>query len=271
MGISGGDSLLQGRLAVQDYFKAGFTGEAVGGYHSTLYVAGLPGAGAAPSAGVNGAALTSAVPRSGQIPFPLAQANKAVYLNAADFAAESGVAAAILLDRLWENSGLSVTSTGSQAIAPAALPARDANGAALGVGVGIALEVVTQTGNGAPVNATLTYTDSDGNAGATSVVTIPATAEVGTWLPYPLAAGDYGVRGPGAFQLAATLTSGAVALVMYRRLARALKSVAPNVPDAFGPADGGGPCFDGTVPWFVYLLSATAVGRSAGSVQFVQA
>ncbi|HET8684969.1 MAG TPA: hypothetical protein VFM54_24315 [Micromonosporaceae bacterium] len=267
MGVGDIDALLNGRLAVTDLFKAAFTAEAAGGYHSSLYVAGNPGAGSAPSAGVNGTPLTS---RSGQVPFPAAAAGKSVYLNAMDFAAAANVAGAFLADRLWENSGLSVTLTSSQAIAAVTPPPRDANGSTNGVGVMAALEVVTATGNGAPVNATLTYTDSDGNAGATSTISIPATAEVGTFVPFPLAAGDYGVRVPTAFQLAATLTSGAISLVLYRRLSRTLRALAANIPDSFGPADGGGPCLDGTVPWLVYLLSGTAAGVTGGSVQFVQ-
>lgn len=269
MGIGTVDALLNGRLPALPYYKAAFTGEAAGGWHSPLYVAGLPGAGTAPSAGVNGAAVLNG--RSGTLAAPAAVAGRSCYLNAADLAAVSGIAAAVLVDRLWENSGLSVTSTGSQAIAPVALPARDANGSALGVGVEIAIEVTTQTGNGAPVVATLTYTDSDGSAGATSTVSIPATAEVGTLLPFPLAAGDYGVRGPTAFQLPSTLTSGAISLVMYRRLGRTLKILAAGVPDGFGPADGGQPVADGTAPHWIYLLSGTSVGVTSGSVQFVQA
>lgn len=267
MGIGTVDALLNGRLPVLYWYKDGFTAEAAGTWHSPLYVAGLPGAGTAPSAGINGAQVLNG--RSGTLAAPAAAANKSCYLNAVNMSNISSVIGAQLVDRLWENSGINVTSTGSQAITPAALPPRDANGSANGVGVEIAIEVTTVTGNGAPVNATLTYTDSDGNTGATAVVSIPATAVAGTWLPFPLAAGDYGVRGPTAVQLAATLTSGAISLVMYRRLGLMVPTV--SMVGGFGPADGGGPVPDGVAPHFLYMPSGTGVGASSGMVQFVQA
>lgn len=267
MGIGTVDALLNGRLLPVDWFKPAFTGQAVGGYHSPLYVAGLPGAGSAPSAGVNGVAVTSG--RTGTIPFPGAVANKTVYLNSVSFAAESGVGSAYLIDRLWENSGLSVTSTSSQGITPAALPARDINGTVNGVGVGAAIEVVTSLG-AASATATLTYTDSDGNTGNTSQVTVPTSAVAGTWLPFGHALGDYGVRAITAFQLSGSLLSGSLALVLYRRVSRNLACLAANVSDSFGPADGGGPLYDGTAMQFIYLLTATSVTKTTGSVQYVQ-
>ena len=269
MGIGTVDALLNGRLPWLPWYKDAFTGEAAGLWHSPLYVAGVPGAGTAPSAGVNGAQVVNG--RSGTLLAPAAVAAKSCYLNTVDIGAIANVAQVVLVDRLWENSGLSVTLTSSQAISPASLPARDANGAVSGAGVEIGIEVTTVTGNGGGVVATLTYTDSDGNAGATSTVTIPATAVAGTFLPFPLAAGDYGVRGPTAFQLASTLTSGALSLVMYRRLGRPLVPGSAGAPSGFGPADGGGPVADGCAPQFLYLMSGTAVGISSGSVQFVQA
>lgn len=268
MGIGTVDALLNGRLTMLPWAKDAFTGEASGLWHSPLYVAGIPGAGSAPSAGVNGTAVSNG--RSGTLAAPALVAGRSCYLNCADFGSAANITQAVLIDRLWENSGLSVTLTSSQAITPATLPARDANNSTNGVGVEIALEVVTATANGGAVTATLTYTDSDGNAGATSTVSIPATAAAGTLLPFSLASGDYGVRGPTAFQLASTLTSGAVSLVMYRRLGRAIPVSAAGTPQGYGPADGGGPVADGTAPYFIYLLSGTAAGATTGNVQFVQ-
>lgn len=269
MGIGTVDSLLNGRLPQLYWYKDAFTAEAAGLWHSPLYVAGLPGAGSAPSAGINGAQVVNG--RSGTLAAPALVANKSCYLNVVELGAIANVAAVQLVDRLWENSGINVTLNTLQAITPAALPARDANLSALGVGVEMAIEVTTVTGNGAPVVATLAYTDSDGNTGNAATVTIPTTAVAGTWLPVPLAASDYGVRGPTAITLASTLTSGAISLVLYRRLGRALTPATAGAPAGFGPADGGGPVADGVAPHFIYLASGTAVGVSSGSVQFVQA
>lgn len=268
MGISTIDSLLNARLPVQDWFKTSFTGQVIGGYHSPLYVAGLPGAGSTPSAGVNGAVVDRT--RTGVLAAPAAVANKIPYLNTADFTAESGVGSAFLIDRLWENSGLSVTSTGAQAISAVALPPRDINGSTNGTGVGAALEITSAMG-AATTTATLTYTDSDGNAGATGTCTIPTSAVAGTWLPFTLASGDYGVRLPTSFQLAGSMLSGAFSIVLYRRIGRTLRCLAANIGDSFGPGDGGGPVYDLTALQFIYILSATSVTKTGGSVQFAQA
>jgi hypothetical protein len=268
VGIGNINSLLNARLPVQDWFKTAFTGQVIGGFHNPLYVAGLPGAGALPSAGINGQQVVAG--RSGTIAFPGQVANKSPYLNAADFAAESGVASMFWLDRLWENSAINVTLNTLQAIAPVALPARDINGSANGVGVGAALEI-TSTIGAVTTTATLTYTDSDGNAGATAQVTIPSGAVTGTWLPFPLAAGDYGVRLPTGITLGASVASGSMSLVLYRRVGRTLRCLAANIADSFGPADGGGPLYDNSALHPIYILSATAVTKTAGSIQFAQA
>lgn len=269
MGIGTVDALLNGRLPTLDWQKTSFTGEASGLLHSGLYLAGLPGAGSAPSAGINGAQVLNG--RSGTLAAPAAVAGKSCYLNMADLTQAGSIGGAFLVDRLWENSGLDVTIATLQAITPAAPPARDANNSALGVGVGLAIEIVTATANVGAVNATVTYTDSDGNTGATGIISIPATAVAGTWLPLPLAAGDYGVRVPTGFQLASTLTSGALSLVLYRRLGRTLRLPSANIGDGFGPADGGVPVADGVAPHWVFILSGTAAGATTGSVQFSQA
>lgn len=267
MSIGGIDALTQSRRPPEDYFKSAFTGQAVGGLHSSLYLPGYPAAGSAPSAGTGGVAVDRT--RSGVIPFPAPAASKSPYLQSADFAANGGVGSAWLVDRLWENSGLSVTSTGAQAITPAQLPARDANGTVNGVGVIPALEIVTGMG-AASATATLTYTDSDGNTGNTSVLTIPTSAVAGTILLWPLAAGDFGIKAPTQFQLSVSMVSGSFSIVLLRRVGRSLKCLAANIGDSFGPLDGGGPLYDSSALHWIYLLSATAVGAQAGSVQIAQ-
>lgn len=268
MGIGDVDSLLDGRLYSHDWQKAAFTGQGSGFYHSPLYVAGLPGAGSVPSAGVNGTAVANA--RTGTILAPAAVASKSCELHLADFSAAANIGSAFLIDRMWENSGLSVTSTSSQAITPAALPLRSADGTANGLGVFFAIEVTASLG-AATATATLTYTDSDGTAGKTATLTVPTSCVAGTLLIFPWAAGGYGVRVPTAFQLSASLLSGSLSLVGGRRLGRKLRAVNAHSPDAFGPADGGHPIPDGCAPQFVYLLTGTAAGASDGTVQFTQA
>ncbi|MEV4417033.1 hypothetical protein [Catellatospora sp. NPDC049609] len=271
MGVGTVDALLNGRLPVLNWYKASFTAAAAGSWFSPMYVNGLPGPGTAPSAGVNGTAVSNG--RSGTLAAPTAVAGRECYLNAVDMSGVANVAQAVLIDRMWENSGLSVTSTALQSIpAPVALPARDANKSTLGVGVEIGIEITATLGSAAPILAFLTYTDSDGTPLVSAwAVQIPTAAPIGTFLPFGLAAGDYGIRVPTAFQLASSLVSGSLSLVMYRRLGRAIPLTAPSVPGGYGPADGGGPVADGCAPQFLYLASGTAGGITSGSAQFVQA
>ncbi len=266
MGIGSGDALLQGRLPVLDWRKGSFTGQGANFWYSPLYTSGVPGAGAVPSAGQNGAQVLNG--RSGTLQAPAAVAGKACYLNMAEFSADSNIAAAMLIDRMWENSSLSPTSTSAQPISPVALPARDRNGSPLGVGVGVALEV-TSTLGAATGTATLTYTNSDNTAGRTAQITVPTSAMQGLWIPFPLASGDYGVKGPTAFQLSASLLSGSLSLVMFLQIGRRLRG--DTKPDFFSPADGGHGVADAIAPQFLYLLGGAAVGTTYGTVEFVQA
>jgi hypothetical protein len=267
------DALMQGRLPVLEWAKDAFTGEAAGVYHSGLYLTGTPGAGSVSANGVNGAIVSNG--RSGTVAAPAAAAGKSCWLNWADWAplaATPNVDFGFWVDRLWDNSGLSVTTApGAQAIVPATLPPRDANMSTAGVGVGLAVEISTATGNGAPVVATIVYTNSSGVAGRSTTVTIPATAVAGTWLPISLAAGDYGVQGPTSFALASTLTSGALSLVMYRVLGRKLRALPGGGIDSFAMADGGHAIPDGTAPHMVYHLTGTAVVATHGTIEFAQA
>lgn len=140
-----------------------------------------------------------------------------------------GVAAVntyVLMDVLWYNTGLTVTTTTAQAITTPAWPARDTNGSTNGEGVGVALYALTALGNAAAVsNSTLQYTNSDGTAGRTGTFTgsvgfqAPATPVIGTWMPFQLQAGDRGVRSIQSVTLNTTYTSGTMMLVAYRNIA----------------------------------------------------
>ena len=132
-----------------------------------------------------------------------------------------------LVDLLWYNTGLVVTTTTAQAITTPAFPARDLNGSANGEGLGIALYALTALGNVAVNNtATVSYTNSAGTAGRTATWSAsvgfqaPATAVIGTWMPFNLQAGDTGVRAIASITLATSFVSGTMMLVVYRVLAQ---------------------------------------------------
>lgn len=269
MAITNLDGVIAGLQPVQPVLKASFTGQAVGGLHSSLYLAGLPGASAAPSTGLNGAALTS---YAGQIPFPATVVNQNIYLASMDLTQAGNIGGAILCDRLWHNSGTVVTTTTAQSITFPGLPTRDQNGTSNGVGVQLAIEVTTATTNGAPItNMTASYTNQAGTAGQTATVTsFPANAVAGTFVPFNLAAGDTGVRSVQSITLGTSLVSGAVSLVCYRAIA-VIPSPQTGVTGGQDFAQLGLPqMFNSSVPWMVYVLSGTAGGQVISTINYAQ-
>lgn len=266
MAITTVDGALAGMRPPEDFLKVGATMEAAGVFYSPFYVSGRPGAAAAPSPGLGGAALTS---YAGQIPFTNPGAGNS-YL--ARLEASATVAGKLLLcDRLWHNSGIGITTTTAQTVTSAAWPARDQNGSTNGAGVMVGLEASAAIGGGAVTNTTISYTDQDGNAGATgTMASWPATATLGTFVPFQLAAGDTGVRAIASITLGTTYTSGTVHLVAYRILA-SLNCPIANVGAAVDLLTGGFPrLYDNTVPFLLWLPSATTAATIAGQMIVTQ-
>lgn len=263
------DALIAGVRPTQPLLKASFTGQAAGQYFSTLYTAGLPGAGTAPATGINGAALTA---YTGQIPFPAPVINQNVYVAGMDATQANNVGMVLLCDRLWHNSGATVTTTGAQAISFPAMVMRDANGFNAGVAVQLAIEVTTATTNaGAVTNMTASYTNQSGTAGRTATVTsFPANAVAGTFVPFNLAAGDTGVQSVQSITLGTSLVTGAVSFVTYRTIC-AVPSITANLGNRVDAIQLGVPImWDNSVPWLVYVLSGTAGGALVGNITFAQ-
>lgn len=179
------------------------------------YIGGTPQAAVASSAGVNGEALSGVV--QGAIPRTNPGGGANAYIGRAGFVA-SQIGQLWLIDRLWQNSGLSVTSTTAQSITPVSLPARSEDGTANGERVMAAVEWSAAGGAGTPT-VTLTYTDQDGNTGASATLTGVASPPAGQMEIFTLAAGDSGVRAPTSFIQSATRTSGTMHLVLFRVLA----------------------------------------------------
>lgn len=267
MAITTVDGALAGMKPPEDFLKVGATMEAAGVFYSPFYVTGRPGAATAPSPGLNGAALTT---YAGQIPFTNPGAGNS-YL--ARLEASASVAGKLLLcDRLWHNSGYTVTTTTAQNTTHPGLPARDANGATSGDGVMLGIEVSTATTNaGAITNMTASYTDQGGTAGATATIaSFPITATLGTFIPFNLAAGDTGVRSVQSLTLGTSLVTGVVHLVQYRILASVSCPVA-NVGFAVDALTAGFPrLYDNTVPFLLWLPSATTAVTIAGQMIVTQ-
>lgn len=252
MAITTLDGAIAGLRLPESFIKTTGTMEAAGIFHSLWYAAGRPGAGVAPSSGINGGAHSSTL--SGQIPHTNPVSGNA---HLGRLSVNAGLGGVLLLcDRLWSNSGLSVTSTTAQAITPATLPARDKNGSTNGEDVLFAIEWSAAGGAGTPT-VTLTYTDQDGNTGATGTFVGQATPAQGTFEIFSLAAGDTGVRAPTSFIQSATRTSGTMHLIGFRILAQ-VEVPGTGLGNAVDALTSGMPrLYDGTVPFLVWLPSAT--------------
>lgn len=261
------DGALAGMQQPREFIK-GLTGTMVAGRPmSLIYMAGNPPAAAAPSSGIGGEVLTTL---AGQIPFTNPGAGNTYFARLQGAATIAGTL--MLCDRLWQNSGIDVTSTAEQTFTGAAqIPARDRDGTNAGNDVFAALEVVTTVGAGTPT-ITLKYTDQSGNADATAtnIIATVASSIAGSFYQIGLAAGDTGVRKAQSLTLSATMTSGTVSLVLYRVLAR-LEIPLAQTPNAIDAITGGfARMYDNSVPFLVFIPSTTTTSYIQGQVIWTQ-
>ena len=249
-------------------FKVGTAIEAAGQYYCFAKDTGAPGAWSPGTPGINGrntngttaadlGCITVGNPTSG-----------AWYIRDFNIAA-SQVGQFILADVLWVNTGLVVTTTTAQPITQPTLPLRDNSGSSNGHGIGAGLLVTTATTNAAVINnITLQYTNSDGVAGRTGTMSYPATAVVGTFVPFQLAAGDVGVRSIQSITLGTTLTAGAISLIAFNFLGTCPVTIANVGSIAFEKQLDlrieNGHCL---LPF--WLASATTATNLTGTVYFV--
>lgn len=265
MAITTLDGVIAGMRVPQPFMKQGNTMAAAGAYrgHTVWYESGNPGASVANAAGVNGQAVTPGLGTSvnGRIRRTNPGAGNAHLATLAVHASQQGTL--WLIDRLWQNSGLSVTSTSAQAITPATLPARSGDGTTDGANIMAAVEWSAAGGAGAPT-VTLTYTDQDGNTGATGTLTGVTTPARGTFEIFTLAAGDTGIRVPTSFIQSATRTSGTMHLVLFRLLAQVTVSAA-NIGNAIDALTSGMPqVYDDSVLQLVWMQTGTTATNISG-------
>jgi hypothetical protein len=182
---------------------------------SGWYSPGYPSAATGNTSGVAGQALTSS---PNALPFNNPSSGSSYFTgvnsNPADQNSPSNL---LLIDRLWENSGLSPTVITAQTVNSVPWPARDLDDSTNGRGVYIAFEVSATMGAGAP-SMSMSYTNSAGVAGRTAVniVAVTASATPGRLFIMGLQAGDVGVRSVQSFTLSSTMTSGTFHLIAYR-------------------------------------------------------
>jgi hypothetical protein len=235
--------------------------------HSLWYLAGRPGAGVAPNPGINGEILTA--PVSGALDFTNPVTGNS---NLSAFTAGCGQQGGqlLLVDRIWQNSGINVTSTSLQSISGDQIPNRDRDGQNVGYEVYAGVEVSTATGAGTPT-ITLSYTNTAGQPKTgTNTISTVASSIAGTFYPISLAAGDKGVQAVTGITLSATWTSGVIHVVLYRVIAR-LPLLGAGIPNSIDMYSGGFPrIYDDSVLSLIYLPSTTTSSNISGNLIVAQ-
>lgn len=268
MAITTVDQAIAGMQYPREFAKA-LTGTLVAGRpHSLWYLAGIPGAGVTPDAGIDGLLLTSgATSAVGQIPFSNPVSGNTYLARLQGMATQSG--SLMLCDRIWSNSGYGITGAAFTPISSGAL-ARDVFNGTGGTGIYLGLEVSSTVGAGTPT-ITATYLDTTGASGTgTNIVNTVASSIAGTFYPISLASGDVGVQQITGMQLSATWTSGSVSLVAYRVIAR-LELTSANTPNAIDALTAGFPqIHNNTVPFFIFIPSTTTTSNITGQVIWTQ-
>lgn len=213
------DGIIAGLKPIVGFTKAAFTGEAAGQWHNLGVVGGNPGAWTLATPGIAGVAV-SANSIGGGLRFDNPSSG-AAYLAQWSQKLGANIAALMLYDLLWYNSGIAETTTTGQTVNSAALPARDIAGTVNGDGVEAWMHVTTATTNGSPVaNTTLGYTNQAGTASRSAGLAydLPATAVAGTMVPFGLQGSDRGVRSIQSVTLGTSYGGGQVELLMLRRV-----------------------------------------------------
>lgn len=262
---------------VESYSKAGTAKDSAGYWYAYGKDAGYPGAYALGTPGLNGFNTGCSVATQATNPVGAAQIGSNYLINPSTggyYLTQANIAESVaeltqLIDPLWYNTGIVVTTTTAQAITmPGAIPARDTNGSTNGDGVYAALLTTTANTNAAVIsNTTISYTDSNGNAGNTGTFQAlvgwqaPATPVIGTWMRFQLAAGDRGIRSVQSITLGTSYGAGALSLVLYRPLATLANPVA-NVGSVLNPVPNitapGIRLWNDTCVWALSVGSASA-------------
>ena len=213
------------------------TSEAAGIFHFMGTGSGLLPAWAIGTSGLSGRAVVNT--EVGFIKLPSTSNKLVLEYNGtnSNFALTS-----FLTDVLFVNNGLVVTTTTAQTINSVTLPNRDRNRSNNGVDCLWGLLVTTATTNASPVTTiTASYTNNADVASRTATIgSFPATATVGTFIPFTPQAGDYAIKSIQSITLGTTLTAGAVSLVCMRlvdsvsQLALSVAAITPTKAFVYG-------------------------------------
>jgi hypothetical protein len=247
---------------IYDYIKTGMSN--TNDMHYSLWTLGpAPAAGAAPSSGLAGDIPTSAT--TGAVPFT----------NPASGAWQLGRwtvtmprnGAVFLYDRLWQDSGFTVTQTTAHTVNSVALTRPDAFGA----GAELWWQVYATMGANNVV-LTASYTNPAGTAGRTAVT--PAGYMVNMQNlrtgQFQLDAGDTGIKSVQTLTIGTSFVSGTIGLVIRRKIA---EMVFPLISSGYQAYDALSTLL-ATIPnsaclEFLVLGSGSSPQNIAGELNFV--
>ena len=251
----------------QKFFKpTGGVAIASGSFAGLWGTTGEPAAGANPSSGLAGDIPTKAT--TGAIPFSN-PASGYTYLGRLEVSlmnAPSILGGTLMVyDRLWQHSGIVVTTTGAQTVNSVALDRPDANGD----DAELWLHVYSATGAGA-ATPTVSYTNPAGTAGQTATcIGYTASAAQFRCFPFQLASGDTGVKSIQSITLGTSLTSGTVGLVLRRKVAQVPIPAAGTKAIYDAIALGLPRVYDNACLEFVLHLSGTTTNYPVGSLNLI--
>lgn len=179
----------------------------------------------------------------------------------------SGISAVSGMLVIWDNvwrwgsggSGWSVTTTTAQSTtSPAALTRPDSTG--VGTEAWFLTLATLGTGAATPV---LSYTNEAGTAGRTTgTLGYAASSIIGSMYPFPLQAGDQGVRSVQSLTLTTSMTSGTAAICIMRRVASI--PVVANVGFKYDAFDLGMPIISNDA---ALMIGSQAASTSSGPIQ----
>jgi len=165
---------------------------------------------------------------------------------------------------------VNVANSGNAGVLYIAIPPRDEFGSYEGDNTMLAYEVSGAMAGGTPT-LTATYVNHAGTAGqVTPSITLAASYPVGTFIPFPLAAGDRGIRAVATHTKNATQNSGTYHLVIYRVLSR-VSIIGAAIGGSVDAVTSGFPrAYTNTVPFLVWVPSSTVAPNVSGQVIWTQ-
>lgn len=265
MAIATVDDIVSGLNASQDqnFMKTLSAAKAAGAFQSGWLASGFPAAGAAAPAYTAGTGYTCSSATTGAMLY----ANAAVKNWFAQIRASSNVPGTLIIaDRLWSCSGIPFTNATYPITTPGSLPARITDN---GTEVECWVEQFVAAGT-ASGTLTLNYLNANTGAAKSSVIsTVVSAPVVGQMQPFPLAAGDTGVRQITSVANSATWTSGSFGLTLLKRIATIPLPLA-GVANALDWAALGLPgILNDACLMFMFQASSTTVATILGNTEII--